>query len=175
MSTKKKYLGKNVLEAARERLQYAFEEFDHIYLSVSGGKDSSVMMQLARQIAEERDTEFSVLFVDLEAQYTATIEQVETLIENSEHVLDNVYWVCLPLSLRNAVSQIQPKWTCWNQSEKDKWVRPMPDNSHVLHEDNHPFDFFESQMEFEDFIDGFADWFQEEKGGTVGAGGDDDE
>jgi len=172
MSELKTYRDQNVLDAARERLEIAFEEFDHLYLSVSGGKDSSMMMQLARQVAEERsqETTFSVLFVDLEAQYKATIQQMETLLDNSEHVLDDVYWICLPLSLRNAVSQIQPKWTCWNREKREKWVREIPDRDGVYTEENHPFDFFEPRMEFEDFVDGFAEWFSERNEGVTGAG-----
>lgn len=170
MSDLKKYRDQNVLDAARERLHYVFEAFDNVYLSVSGGKDSSVMMQLARRVAEDHETTFDVLFVDLEAQYTATIEHMETLIENSEHVLGDVYWVCLPLSLRNAVSQIQPKWTCWNAEEREKWVRDRPGCDFVLTENDHPFEFFESHMEFEDFIDGFAEWYAGEHEGITAAG-----
>lgn len=170
MSEHKKYCDQNVLDAARDRLRFAFEEFDNIYLSVSGGKDSSVMMQLARQIAEEDDHEFDVFFVDLEAQYKATIEQMETLIDNSKHVIGEVYWCCLPLSLRNAVSQIQPKWTCWNQEKREKWVREIPGREDVYTEDDHPFNFFEPRMEFEDFVDKFAEWYSERHGGVTGAG-----
>ena len=49
----KKYLEKNVLDAALERLEIIFENFDNIYFSVSGGKDSSVMVQLANQVAKK--------------------------------------------------------------------------------------------------------------------------
>ena len=49
----KKYLEKNVLEAAKERLTIIFENFDNIYFSVSGGKDSSVMVQLANHVAKK--------------------------------------------------------------------------------------------------------------------------
>jgi len=170
MSDLKKYRDQNVLDAARDRITYAFEEFDNVYLSVSAGKDSSVMMQLARQIAEDGGWTFDVLFVDLEAQYQATIDQLETMLDNSEHVLGAVYWCCLPLSLRNAVSQIQPKWTCWNEDEQDKWVRELPNYDFVLTEESNPFDFFQPKMEFEDFIDGFASWYADEHGGTTGAG-----
>jgi len=172
MSELKKYRDQNVLDAARERLHYVFDEFDYVYLSVSGGKDSSVMMQLARRIAEQRDDDptFDVLFVDLEAQYQATIEQLETLLDNSERVVNDVYWCCLPLSLRNAVSQIQPKWTCWNRENRDRWVRDLPDRDGVLTEDNHPFEFFEPKMEFEHFIDGFAAWYDDEHDGVTAAG-----
>lgn len=170
MAENKKYLEKNVYEAAKDRMKYAFEEFDDVYISVSGGKDSSVMMQLMRQVAEEYNYKFSVLFIDLEAQYDATIEQLKTLIDNSEHVLNEVYWIALPLSLRNAVSQIQPKWTCWNPDEEDKWVRDMPDEDYVININNHNFDFFEPKMEFEDFVEEFGKWYSEGVEGDVGAG-----
>ena len=65
----KKYLEKNVLDAAFERLEIIFEEFDNVYFSVSGGKDSSVMVQLANIVAEKMGKKFDVLFIDLEAQY----------------------------------------------------------------------------------------------------------
>ncbi len=169
MSEQKKYRDQNVLDAARERINYVFDEFDNVYLSVSGGKDSSVQMQLTREVLRERGRgeTFDVLFVDLEAQYKATIEQMETLIDNSQDVLGDVYWVCLPLSLRNAVSQIQPKWTCWNPDERGKWVRDRPDAAHTLTLDEHPFEFFEPEMEFEDFGDEFARWYADRHDGTV--------
>lgn len=170
MSELKKYRDENVLDAARDRLNYVFDEFDHVYLSVSAGKDSSVMMQLARQIAEERDAEFDILFVDLEAQYSATIDHLEELIDACEHVLRDIYWVCLPLSLRNAVSQIQPKWTCWDRDLREKWVRELPSHEYVITEDDCPFDFFEPAMEFEDFISGFAQWYSDTHDGVTAAG-----
>lgn len=44
--TVKKYLNKNVYEAACERIGYIFENFEKIYLSFSSGKDSGVMLNL---------------------------------------------------------------------------------------------------------------------------------
>jgi len=169
MSEHKRYRDQNVLDAARERIHYVFDEFDDVYMSVSGGKDSSVQMQLTRDVIEERGEgeTFDLLFVDLEAQYKATIEQMGTMIANSQHVLGEIYWCCLPLSLRNAVSQIQPKWTCWNPAEQQKWVRKMPERDYVLTADENPFDFFEAQMEFEDFVDEFARWYADRHDGIV--------
>ena len=42
----KKYLKINVLDAAIKRLEIIFQNFDNIYFSVSGGKDSSVMSKI---------------------------------------------------------------------------------------------------------------------------------
>lgn len=166
----KVYLEKNVLEAAYERIDTAFEVFDNIFLSVSGGKDSSVMMQLTANRARVLGKKFSVLLIDLEAQYSATIDHLQELIDICEDVIEEVYWICLPLSLRNAVSVIQPKWVCWDAQDRKKWVREMPKGKYVINEKNCPFDWFKYGMEFEDFIIYFARWFNEKKGGVTGTG-----
>ena len=43
----KKYLKKNVYKAAKERIEFIFANFEKIYISFSGGKDSSVLLNLA--------------------------------------------------------------------------------------------------------------------------------
>ena len=44
----------DVLTAARERISWAFDSFNRIYLSGPSGKDSSVMMHLVCQEARRR-------------------------------------------------------------------------------------------------------------------------
>jgi len=161
---------KNVLEAAFERYEIAFNNFDNIYFSVSGGKDSSIMLQLAAMVARKLNKKFDVLYIDLEAQYKSTIDHVEELIEDTKDVVGRFYWCALPLSLRNAVSVIQPKWICWDKKDKHKWVRDMPRNKHVINEDNCPWDWFERGMEFEQFIVDFAVWYEQEHKGLCAAG-----
>lgn len=75
----KKYLEKNVLDATFERLEFIFDNFDNIYFSVSGGKDSSVMVQLANMVAKKKNRTFDVLYIDFEAQYKLTIKHVYEL------------------------------------------------------------------------------------------------
>lgn len=168
----KLYLDKNVYEAAMERFQNILETFDNYYVSVSGGKDSSVMLQLMAMAARKAGKKFSVLYIDLEAQYSHTIQHIYDLMECTKDVVDCWYWVAMPLSLRNAVSALQPKWICWDLKDKEKWVRPMPDGAYVLHEKNYPkeWTWFKRGMEFEEFILWFAQWFNEKKGGKTAAG-----
>lgn len=166
------YEEKDVLTAAFERLEYIFKNFDNYYFSVSGGKDSSVMLQLAAKKARQLNVKFSVLYVDFEAQYKATINHINELIEEVSDCLDNWYWIALPLSLRNAVSVIQSKWICWDQNDKNKWVRDMPTNKYVINEKNYPkeWTWFYKGMEFEQFIIYFAEWFNIQKGGVTACG-----
>lgn len=134
----KKYLEKNVLDSAIERLEIIFENFDNIYFTVSGGKDSSVMVQLANIVAKKKNKKYDVLFIDLEAQYKRTIDHIEELKELSQ--IRDFYHIALPLALRNAVSVLQPKWICWEEQSKDLWVRDLPKDS--INMSNCPFDFF---------------------------------
>ena len=97
-----------MLAAAEERLAYIFSEFENVYFSVSGGKDSSVMVQLAERAAEKAKRTFDVLYIDFEAQYARTIEHIEQL-KGLAHI-GTFYHVALPMALRNAVSMLQPKW-----------------------------------------------------------------
>jgi predicted phosphoadenosine phosphosulfate sulfurtransferase len=157
------YNNKNVLDAALERYDIIFNNFDNIYFSVSGGKDSSVMLQLAARKAREHDKKIDILFIDLEAQYKATIDHVNELLFNEcNDVIRTIYWVCLPVSLRNAVSILQPKWTCWDEKDRDKWVRNMP--KVAINIDNCPWEWFKYQMEFEEFIVLFAEWYSQKYG-----------
>ena len=162
----KKYLEKNVLDAAFERLEIIFNNFDNIYFSVSGGKDSSVMVQLANIVAKKCNKKFDVLFIDLEAQYKKTIEHVETLKQLSQ--IRDFYHIALPIALRNAVSILQPKWICWEEESKHLWVRDMPKDS--ININNCPFEWFKKGEEFEEFIVQFADWYYKKYKGKVACG-----
>ena len=162
----KVYTDKNVFDASLERIEFAFDNFDNLCVSCSGGKDSTLMIQLVNMIAKKKNKKFDVLFIDMEAQYLMTLEHIKTLKNKLECIRD-FYWVCLPLSLRNAVSVFEPRWICWEKAKKDKWVREMPE--FAINEDNNIFPFFRYAMEFEEFVPEFEKWYQEKKGGMCGS------
>ena len=66
------YSEKNVYEAALERFRYIFREFygkRPITISVSGGKDSTVILHLAKEVMDEMGIDkIPVLFFDQEAE-----------------------------------------------------------------------------------------------------------
>lgn len=151
----KKPIGINVFEASKQRISECFEFFPRLYLSFSGGKDSTVMLHLAAEEARKRKVRFGVLIVDLEAQYKHTISIIEEMLRMYEDVIDP-FWVCLPIALRNAVSVYQPKWICWDKDAKSVWVRNLPK---IGISDENFFPFFEKGMEFEDFVPKFGEWY----------------
>lgn len=151
----KRFLGKNVLQAARERISFIFDKFPKVYVSFSGGKDSSVMLHLVAAEARLRKRKFGLLFIDLEAQYKITIDHVEELFKLYHDYIEP-FWVSLPLHLRNAVSQFQPHWVCWDSAEEERWVRRPPKMAIT---DPAYFPFFRHAMEFEEFVEKFGHWY----------------
>ena len=78
--SKKKYLELSVLEAAKSRISKTFDDFERVYISFSGGKDSSVMTHLVLDEAIKRNRTVGLLIIDLEAQYKSTIEHIEEMV-----------------------------------------------------------------------------------------------
>ncbi len=159
MSVLKRYNDTDVLAASEERISFAFDNFERIYISFSAGKDSTAMLHLVMAEAIKRKRKVGLLLVDLEAQYKLTMEHAEKCIEQYKDYLDP-YWVCLPIALRNAVSNYQPQWLCWDAGRKSEWVRDLPEKS-ISREDFFPF--FQRGMEFEEFVPLFGEWYAEGK------------
>lgn len=155
----KRTIGINVLEAAQQRVSYAFDNFEKIYVSFSAGKDSTVMLHLVAEEATKRGRKFGLLLVDLEGQYEMTISHAEEMYGHYQDICEP-YWVCLPISLRNAVSVYEPKWECWEKKEELNWIRSKPE---IAIKDSDYFDFFHDGMEFEEFVPLFGEWYSEGK------------
>lgn len=160
---KKTYLEIDVLTAAQARVSTVFDNFETVVVSYSGGKDSTVLLELARREAVRRGRKIYALFIDLEAQYDMTIKQVERSMLNDEAIIP--IWICLPLNLRNAVSVFQPHWVCWDAASKEQWVRQMPPYDCVVNAAD-SFPFFRPRMEFEEFIVSYPRFITEVTGTT---------
>lgn len=152
-------LGINVYDAARKRIAYVFDCFPRIYVSFSGGKDSAVMLHMVMDEAIKRGRKVGVLFVDLEGQYKLTIEYIQAMYDlYRDHI--EPYWVALPIVLRNAVSQYEPRWICWEPGKEDVWIRKPPEMAIT---DQNFFPFYRYAMEFEEFVPAFGHWYSQGK------------
>jgi predicted phosphoadenosine phosphosulfate sulfurtransferase len=153
----------NVYEATKERIAFIFREFDNVFVSFSGGKDSGVLLNCCIDYIRKKRMKrrIGVFHLDYEAQYRMTTEYVDrTLSENLDIIVP--YRVCLPLQVRCATSMYQAYWTPWEKEKRDIWVRGLPGNA--LHEDNHPFDFFEHGMSDYEFQEKFCTWYHHAMG-----------
>lgn len=148
------YQKSNVLEASQDRISKTFDDFENIYISFSGGKDSSVMTHLVLAEAQKRNRTVGLLIMDLEAQYEETIKHIHDIIELYKDNID-LHWVCAEFLLRNAVTNYEPRWVCWDKEKQDVWVRNMPEQASDLSQ----YDFYQPKMEFEEFMVLFGEWY----------------
>lgn len=122
MATQVYLSGQTVLEAARKRIAYVFYHFDNIIVSVSGGKDSTVLAHLALVEANRRNRKVGLFFLDEEVVYQSTIDQIEYLMsmypENT-----NRLWLQIPFYLTNATSLKEPQLLCWEPGKHKQWMR----------------------------------------------------
>jgi len=150
----KRYSDKSVLDASRERISEVFDGFNKVYVSFSGGKDSTVMLHLVADEARKRGRKIGLLIIDLEAQYKETVAHIENCINYYSDILE-VHWFCGELLLRNAVTNFEPRWVCWDETKKDVWVREKP----AMASDLSQYDFYVPKMEFEELMVIFGEWY----------------
>ena len=127
---KKSYSDKNVYEASMERIKYIFDNFDHVYVSFSGGKDSGVMFNLVLKYLKDNQLKrkITLMHLDYEAQYEMTTDYVKLMEDKYKDYL-NVYHVCVPFKVPTCTSMFQNYWRPWEESKKDIWVRDLPENA----------------------------------------------
>lgn len=147
--------GVNVYDAARSRIRTVFDNFGKVYVSFSGGKDSTVMLHMVMDEAIARGRKVGVLFIDLEGQYKLTIDHIIACYAMYAEYIDP-FWCSLPIHLRNAVSVYETHWVCWDKAKEQSWIRRPPECA--ITDENH-FPFFRAGMEFEEFVPEFGEWY----------------
>lgn len=119
--------GETVLAAARRRISWLFDQVElghikQIICSISGGKDSTVLAHLALVEANRRNRRVGLFFLDEEAMYQSTIEQVEYMMqlypENTTPL-----WLQVPFTLTNATSVSEAELQAWAPGESARWMR----------------------------------------------------
>lgn len=155
MITSKIMLDKDVLTASKERISWAFDNFEKICISFSGGKDSTVMTHLVMEEAIKRNRRVALFFIDWEIQYQLTIDHVKHVFELYKDYIDP-YWIALPLLGDNSCSQYEPSWISWDKKKKDLWVR-QPDEIAITDEKALPFWYY--GIDFYEFVPKFGEWY----------------
>lgn len=167
----KVYQTQNVYDALQERLAFVFTEFENIYVSFSGGKDSGLLLNLVLKYMDENGIEkrIGLFHQDFEAQYEKTTEYVARTFNR---LLDRVepYWCCLPMASKTPLSNYELYWHPWDPDKRDIWVRDIPEYPYVVTMANNPFGFYRPKMLQEDLYKQFGRWYKDAHGGgkTIG-------
>lgn len=155
---------KDVYQAANDRIKFIFANFERVYTSFSGGKDSGVMLNLMIDYMKKHKVKrkIGVMIMDNEANYNYSLEFMHRILRANREYLD-IYWCCLPITLPCTVSSYAVDWQCWGEADKHLWVRPMADDDYIVNLQNHEFDFFKENMNYDEFWDGFGEWYSQGK------------
>lgn len=153
----------NVYEAAKKRFEILFRDFDNVYVSFSGGKDSGVLLNLCVQYIRENNLnrKIGVFHLDYEAQYEMTTQYVDRVLASNPDIFE-VYRVCVPFKVTTCTSMYQSFWRPWEKEKQDILVRDFPiDGLDETH-----FDFYKKEMWDYEFQEKFSKWYHNHKKAT---------
>lgn len=150
----------NVYELIQKRLKFIFHEFDNVYVSFSGGKDSGVLLNLCIDYIRSHhlNRKLGVFHMDYEAQYQMTTEFVDRMLESHGDILE-IYRICVPFKVQTSASMHQIYWRPWEEDKHNIWTRKMPLNCMVKED----FDFYNENMWDYEFQIKFSEWLHRKK------------
>ncbi len=161
----KRYTDSNVYDNLQKRLKFIFEEFENIYVSFSGGKDSTLLLNLVLDFKRKYypNKKIGVYHQDFEAQYSVTTKFIEDTFEKIKDEVEP-YWLCLPAATRTALSNYQMYWYPWDDQKEDIWVREMPKFDYVINLKNNPITTYKYKMPQEQMAKQFGRWYRQVHG-----------
>lgn len=119
------YKDKNVFEEALERIRMLFTTHEDVIVSMSGGKDSTVVFNMALMVAREMGRlPLKVFWLDQEAEWQHTVDYMDKIMHMPEV---DPYWYQVPFDFPNNLSQKNKTLKVWDDSQRDKWIHPLSD------------------------------------------------
>ena len=121
------YLPQTVFEEALNRVRFVFDNCDDVIVSMSGGKDSTVIFNLALMVAKEKNRlPLKVFWLDQEAEWQATSDYMSYIMHRKDV---KPYWFQIPFDFTNSLSFEDNFLRVWDKEKQDKWIRPQSDIS----------------------------------------------
>jgi predicted phosphoadenosine phosphosulfate sulfurtransferase len=130
----KVYSNKNVLTEAENRINRLFDDFENVVVGFSGGKDSTICLNLALNIAEKRNRlPLKVLWIDQEAEWQGTADYCEEVFKDKRI---EPMWFQIPMTWYNNVSSHSKYIHIWQDG-----VKHMREKSEISIKENKYLDF----------------------------------
>lgn len=121
------YIENNVFEEGLKRIRMLFDYHDDVIVSISGGKDSTVLFEMALMVAKERNRlPLKVYWLDQEAEWQATVDYIDYIMRLPEV---KPYWFQIPFDFTNSLSAEHNFLRVWDENKKEKWIHPKVDIS----------------------------------------------
>ena len=114
------YLENNVFDEALERIRFVFDNHDDVIVSMSGGKDSTVLFFMTLMVAKERGRlPVKVFWLDQEAEWQATVDYMQGILTRPDV---DPYWFQIPFDFTNTLSPEKNFVHVWNPADKAMWI-----------------------------------------------------
>jgi len=126
MTRQRLFLDINCVEAARQRIRHVYDTFDTVCVQFSGGKDSTAVLLLAKEVHEERNLgPVKVIFRDEEMVSPLILEYIE-YVRTRPWV--DMEWYCLPQGSEIWVLGRRQSCILWSDARRKagRLVREIP-------------------------------------------------
>lgn len=121
------YKDNSVFDEALSRIRMLFDTHDDVIVSMSGGKDSTVVFRLALQVAREKQRlPLKVFWLDQEAEWQHTVDYMSQVMHLPEV---EPYWFQIPFDFTNSLSAQANFLKVFDEVAKDKWIHPKDEIS----------------------------------------------
>lgn len=118
---------RSVFDAALDRVRYCFDNFDEVIVNVSGGKDSTICLELAIMVAREKGKlPVKVMWLDQECEWQMTADYVNKVMRRPEV---KPYWYQFEFDFTNSLSNKNNFVRLWDKNAEKDWIRPKSDIS----------------------------------------------
>ena len=127
MTRQRLFLDSSCLDAARARIRHVYDTFDTVCIQFSGGKDSTAILYLAKEVHEERKLgPVKVIFRDEEMVSPMVLDYV---LKVKDYPWVDMEWYCLPYGAEIWILGRRESALLWSgkRQREGRLVRPMPE------------------------------------------------
>lgn len=119
------WLGKSTMQAALERIDSIYSKGHRVVVSFSGGKDSTVCMELCVMVAKKRGMlPVEIVVQDEEVSYPGTYEFIEQTANRKDI---SCKWLVMRQPMLNIFNREVPYfWVMDDRLKPEEWVRTPP-------------------------------------------------